>query len=910
MPVNSLRRILTLQPILAMLLPFGVAALIGLFWLQPQIRKDTESRQLQIARAVSSQVESYLETSIAIVRAAAAIPHDRNMTSHNYQRMLDAMLASSGSLSSLYVVNQDGMISAVSINRDKLKQGHDLVNLDLSRNSLFRNVMQSRKSHWSEAFLSVISGGLSAAYAVPGDGAVIIGEVDLGRLTKFLKQISGGNELQIMIVDNKGQVIADHDGRYTAQQLNIGNIAMVRKGIVSNAPVTGSLDFSGESMTGSMLQIPAVDWHVLVAQNNASLYRTELNMVWAVMACLLIALSCAIAASIYLARKLAARFDVLALHANNFAQGKRSGSWPVTSIAEFNQLSGNLQYMADTLHRQELVLRESENRMTRLYNISQHPFADEASFFDHALNEVIQLTGSEFGYIYFYSERKRQFTLNSWSNGVIKECTVQKHETVYDLDNTGIWGEAVRQRKAILLNDFSARNPLKKGLPEGHVSLKRFLTVPVMADDSIVAVVGVANKGSDYLDTDVMQLTLFMDAVWKVVSRKRDEEERLKLEHQMLHTQKLESLGVLAGGIAHDFNNILTAIIGNADLALMRVNKESPAVDNLHRIEQAASRAADLAKQMLAYSGKGKFVVENLDLNRLLEEMLHMLEVSISKNAVLCFKLTKPLPPVEADATQMRQIIMNLLINASEAICDKSGVITIATGYMECDRNYLKDVWLDENLADGLYVCLEIADNGCGMDKSVMAKLFDPFFTTKFTGRGLGMAAVLGIVRGHRGAIKVYSEPGKGSSFKILLPVSGRPIEFCNADAHNDVWRGSGTVLLVDDEETIRAIGSEMLKELGFSVITADDGRDAVEIFEANPGLSFVILDLTMPHMDGEQAFCELRRLKPDVKVIMSSGYNEHEVAQRFLGKGVAGFIQKPYRLSALKEAVKLSFLD
>jgi PAS domain S-box-containing protein len=393
---------------------------------------------------------------------------------------------------------------------------------------------------------------------------------------------------------------------------------------------------------------------------------------------------------------------------------------------------------------------------------------------------------------------------------------------------------------------------------------------------------------------------------WRdITDRKELEEERLNIEKQLLHAQKLESLGVLAGGIAHDFNNILTAIIGNADLALMRINKESPAVENLRRIEQAAARAADLAKQMLAYSGKGKFIVENIDLNVLLKDMLHMLELSISKKAVLRLNLHHSLLLVEADATQIRQIIMNLVINASEAIGDKSGVIAITTGCMECDRSYLKDVWLGENPADCLYVYLEIADTGCGMDPETLAKLFDPFFTTKFTGRGLGMAAVLGIVHGHKGAIKVYSEPGKGSTFKILLPASGRPAELCNDSGHSDEFRGSGTVLLVDDEETIRGVGSEMLKELGFSVLTADDGLEAVSVFKQHPEISFVILDLTMPHMDGEQCFRELRQLKPDVTVIISSGYNEQEVTQKFVGKGLAGFIQKPYKLSALKDAIR-----
>ena len=435
-----------------------------------------------------------------------------------------------------------------------------------------------------------------------------------------------------------------------------------------------------------------------------------------------------------------------------------------------------------------------------------------------------------------------------------------------------------------------------KPIPAGELLLKRKdgSRVPVFSSHALLNQTG-RQPELFCLDIDLTE-------------RKSAEEQRINLEKQLLHTQKLESLGVLAGGIAHDFNNLLMAIMGNADLALMRLNPESPVVDNLKRIEEASARAADLAKQMLAYSGKGKFVVEHLDLSRLVEEMLHILEVSISKKAILRLNLTRPLPTVEADATQLRQIIMNLVINASEAIGDKSGVIAITSGCMDCDQNSLKDVWVDENLTGGLYVYLEIVDTGCGMDNETLSKLFDPFFTTKFTGRGLGMAAVLGIVRGHKGAIKVHSEQGKGTSFKVLFPASNRPIELFNGESHKDDWKGSGTVLLVDDEETVRAIGSEMLRELGFQVVTAADGREGVSAYTQNPNISFVILDLTMPHMDGEQCFRELQQLKPDVKVIMSSGFSEHEVAQKFAGKELAGFIQKPYRLSVLKEAIRKIF--
>ena len=398
--------------------------------------------------------------------------------------------------------------------------------------------------------------------------------------------------------------------------------------------------------------------------------------------------------------------------------------------------------------------------------------------------------------------------------------------------------------------------------------------------------------------------------VWSardITQRKRSEDERLKLEKQMLHAQKLESLGVLAGGIAHDFNNILTAIIGNADLALLRLNKESPAVENLHRIQTASIRASDLARQMLAYSGKGRFFIEDLDLNRLVQEMGHMLEVSTSKMAVLRYNLNRTLPAITADATQVRQVIMNLVINASEAIGERSGVISITTGCQELSDQYLKDAWICEQAPAGLYVYLEVADTGCGMSKETIARIFDPFFTTKFTGRGLGMAAVLGIVRSHKGAIKVYSEPGKGTTFKILFPAGAMPAGlFERREGAGASWQGSGNVLLVDDEETIRALGSEMLKELGYQVVTAEDGRQGVEVFSGRSDIDLVILDLTMPHMDGEQCFRAIREIDPKVRVVMSSGFNEQEVSEKFVGKGLSGFVQKPYTLSSLKKVLSL----
>ena len=386
---------------------------------------------------------------------------------------------------------------------------------------------------------------------------------------------------------------------------------------------------------------------------------------------------------------------------------------------------------------------------------------------------------------------------------------------------------------------------------------------------------------------------------------KAAEEKRHKSEQQMLHVQKLESLGVLAGGIAHDFNNILLAIMGNASLALHLVDPGSGIDRHLQQIEQAAGKAADLAGQMLAYSGKGRFLLQTLDLNELVRDLGGMLEVSVAKKVELRFYLAEELPAIYADATQIRQIVMNLAINASEAIGECSGAISIATGIRYCDLNYLGDTWLNDQLPEGRYVFIEVADTGCGMERETVERIFEPFFTTKFTGRGLGMAAILGIVRGHSGAIKVYTEPGRGSSFRVYIPASEQPADPKESAASVGEWQGAGTVLLVDDEASVRSTTGDMLRVLGFTVVTAADGREALQQYRlVKDEVSLVLMDLNMPRVSGEEAFRELRRMDAGVRVVLSSGFSEQEVSRKFLGQGLAGFIQKPYTLSTLRDTL------
>ncbi len=395
-----------------------------------------------------------------------------------------------------------------------------------------------------------------------------------------------------------------------------------------------------------------------------------------------------------------------------------------------------------------------------------------------------------------------------------------------------------------------------------------------------------------------------------ITERKHAEEERRVLEQQIQHTQKLESLGVLAGGIAHDFNNLLMAILGNADLALSSLPVTSTAHVHLAEIEGAARRAADLTGQMLAYSGRGQFLIEEVNLNELVTEMGNLLEASISKRAHLTYALTESLAAVKADATQLRQVVMNLIVNASEAIGDQEGLIHISTGSVKIPAGNHSDYYLGDTPGKGDYVFIEVSDSGCGMDEETRKRIFDPFFTTKFTGRGLGLAAVQGIVHGHKGTIQIHSEKGRGTIFRVLLPALDRTVTHTTHERMSIPSVPAGTtVLLVDDEEVVRSTGETMLQRMGCTVLLAVNGRDALKTLSQSPQpITCILLDLTMPFMDGVETLREVKKTRPDIPVVIMSGYTEHDTLQRFAEVSPDGFIQKPFNMGALQKAISQVF--
>jgi PAS domain S-box-containing protein len=381
--------------------------------------------------------------------------------------------------------------------------------------------------------------------------------------------------------------------------------------------------------------------------------------------------------------------------------------------------------------------------------------------------------------------------------------------------------------------------------------------------------------------------------------------DRKKAEEHIRQAQKLESIGMLAGGIAHDFNNLLVGVIGNASLAQDLLPPGSPAAELLDAVVKTGEQAAHLTRQMLAYAGKGQFVVELLNLSDLLPEMTGLVQPSISKKIALHLALDPDLPPIEADRGQMQQVFMNLVLNAAEAIGSDAGMISVKTCIQGVDEAYIRRN-LETELAPGRYVLLEVRDTGCGMDDATRARIFDPFFSTKFQGRGLGLAAVAGIVRGHKGAISASSMLGKGACFTVLFPAAEGAAAAAQVAGLNMALHGAGTILVVDDEQPVRDLARKVLERYGYKVLLADGGTAAINTFKRHPGdISLVILDASMPGMSGAETFPELRKVRPEVRILVSSGYSELETMKAFPGPRVTGFIQKPYTSRGLAEKVR-----
>lgn len=452
-------------------------------------------------------------------------------------------------------------------------------------------------------------------------------------------------------------------------------------------------------------------------------------------------------------------------------------------------------------------------------------------------------------------------------------------------------------------NEDPRLHPRNLCIHEGYSSVA---LVPIRNKEHIIGLIQFNDRRTGCFNVDtVEQLEEIAAHLGAALMRKQAEEEKLAIEKQFLQAQKLESLGVLAGGIAHDFNNILAVIVGHCSLATL--NPQSGG-KHIQVIEQAVERAAELCRQMLSYAGKAQVVESTVDVKILVDEMIKMLRTTINKNVLLTYEGAIGLPTIIGDASQIRQIVMNLIINAADAIGEVHGEIRVALQRLQLSGNPAEKDHQGVTIKPGWYVLLEVSDNGCGMTDETRQRIFEPFYTTKFTGRGLGMSAVLGIIKAHGGALQLVSALGAGTTFKVYLPVQSNEVLLEGAGNPDAVesWHGHGTILLVEDEVLISQVASELLGKLGFRVIVASNGREAIELFQKNKSdIDLVVTDLGMPVLDGYGLIRELKIIAPELPIIITSGFGDVDINARIVQSDIAGLISKPYNYSQLRDALK-----
>ncbi|MBI5897242.1 MAG: response regulator [Desulfobacterales bacterium] len=847
--VRPLRKLLTRQFILIAVVPFLLAAALSVAWLSRQIKTDIQTIQHQLANAIASQVESHLSSAMITVQMTAAIPMDEGMNWHNLQHILDAQIKSAPWLRAIYVVSPQGRVMGVGLPAEKERRRQDLMGMDLSRNRLFQQVRQEGRPIWSDTFLSVVGGSLVVALAAPAPNMIVIGEIELLQLTGYLKRIALAEEQLILVLDRHGQIIADRENRYTAQQLNIGNIPLVKQGLSTKTAVSGGFDFNYQAMIGDIVPTPSIDWFVMVAQPIQIAFGPLKTMLRIVLIGLGIALSIGVAFSILFSRRMARRFESLTAHARLVATSDTPSAWPKSSIAEFNQLSDNLAQMAVAIRNREQQRKEAEEKIRRSED-------NYRTLFEESLDTI-----------FISTIEGRYIDINPAGVALLGYAS---EEEVLALDLF----------RDVYMDSADRTNLIRRLIQAGYVKDYQ---------------VRMKKKNADIVDVAITATLILNRANEPTAIRGiiRDITERKSLEEQLRQAQKMEAIGALAGGIAHDFNNLLTPILGYAEIMQSEFSASNPLRESIDQIVSASNKAKDLVKQILTFSRQQPHEPRPVRINHILHEAVRLLSASIPKSIEIKESLLK-CGYILADPGQIHQVIMNLGTNAYHAMRGSGGVMRLEVKEMEIGPEMLIP---GLEIEPGRYVRLEVADTGIGMDESIKSRIFDPYFTTKKAGEGtgLGLAVVHGIVKHHKGHITVYSEPGQGTTFHVYFPaVSGQGVAVAAPGAQK-IPRGDESILIVDDEKPIVQLQQSLLESLGYRVTALSSSADALQMFtRRSKDFDLVITDMTMPGMNGAVLSRELLKLRKDLPIILCTGFSDLIDEDKARALGIRRYVMKP----------------
>jgi PAS domain S-box-containing protein len=558
--------------------------------------------------------------------------------------------------------------------------------------------------------------------------------------------------------------------------------------------------------------------------------------------------------------------------------------------------------------RAEDGLLLNAQRMQALLQLGQMTETTLKEVTDFALEQAVALTKSKIGYLAFLNTDESVLTMHSWSKTAMLECDIIEKPIHYPVGDTGLWGEAVRQRRHIITNDYSAPNPWKKGYPEGHVRVLRHMNVPIFDGSRIVIVAGVGNKDEEYIETDVQQLTLLMQGMWRMIDRKCAEEEKQRLQERLQRAEKMEALGALAGGVAHDLNNVLGVLVGYSELLMQNVPQDSPFQRHAMQIFKGGQRAAAIIQDLLTLARRGVLVSEPLNLNRVILDFMQMPEFEAirSHHPGVQFKtsLDAELLNVKGSSTHLSKTVMNLLSNAAEAITGFGEVL------IKTENRYVDTpIHGYDTTKEGEYAVLTVSDTGSGISSSDIGRIFEPFYTKKVMGRsgtGLGLAVVWGTVKDHSGYIDVESTEGKGTVFTLYFPVTREDLTKVEQVVPQSTYLGRGEhILVVDDVEGQRLLASAMLERLGYKVNSVAGGEEAIEFVKKQP-VDLLILDMIMdPGIDGLDTYRSILDIRPQQKAIIVSGFSETDRVTIAQTLGAGAYVRKPYIIEKFGLAVK-----
>lgn len=870
----GIKRILFSTTFLAVVLPMLLVAVVSLYLLTAHLRTGMERESILFSRSIAAQISAYFLRepirTLSLTRDHLASQQHNDSTAEQF---FSDVLRANDYVESIYLLDGGGKVRQAS-NRIHPSGDQDLHGLDFSSQQAFQSAVSTKLPRWSNS-QSLSGGEPTIAVCLPANNGALLAHLRLGELTKIINEASANRNYTAFVVEKGGRIIAHPDSTLVAQRENVGGLPLLND--TSGEVTGGALDFKGVHYHATVVPISETEWKLVVAKPlqlaEQPIRYLERIFLLGVGIMLLLAAGGAIIANRVISRP----FAKLEKQSQLVAEGRFDEVEAVPSrCSEILMLSDTISAMASEVHQRELNLHDKNDELLATEEMLRVQLevseSNQRLLSESNLKLETMINASPLAIIGLNEEG----VIGLWNEAAAKlfSCT----ET--DLDNSLEFLFPAPVEHEAFLERLRSEHYLR--LPDQHF----------LSHDNRQLVVSLVSAPLSVAGTFDTEFILMVE----------DITQRAILEEQLHQAQKMDVIGQLAGGVAHDFNNMLAGIIGSAELLKYRMAEDDSNLKMVTTILNAASRSADLTRDLLAFSRKAVKELKPVAVNETINAVIGLLERTIDKRISLVTDLDAPDPVVLGDASLLQNSLLNLGVNSRDAMPD-GGTLTFATAVVTLDASDCHSHQI--LLKPGKYLKISVSDTGVGIPREIVGRIFEPFFTTKSLGKGtgLGLAAVYGTVRDHNGSINVYSEPGRGTVFNVYLPL-------CEAASNtnakdNIVVKGSGTILLVDDEEILRFLGSDLLEELGYTVYLAEDGEEALDMYaKHHDDIDLVILDVIMPKLDGRETYLKLKELDPTLKVLFCSGFQQEGTSCELQKLGAEGFIQKPYNMVELSGMV------